>query len=102
MVQTDLFVTVQQADYISQPDVQVLWKMFAYMVSYLDFFVAFDCLAELCGSLLPDKLLQWEKDVLLFSVGECWYSYKTDCLVMHINKNSFRIMMTKREHTYVK
>lgn len=51
--------------------------MFAYMVSYVDVLVAFDYLAELCESLLPDKLLQWEKDVLLFSVDECWYSYKT-------------------------
>lgn len=74
MVKMDLSVAVQQADYVLQPAVQVLWKLFAYMVSYVHFFVAFDCLAELCESLLPDKLLQWEKDVLLFAVAECWYS----------------------------
>lgn len=61
MVKIDLSVTVQQEDYVSQPGVQVLWKLIACMVSYVDFFVSFDCLAELCGSLLPDKLLQWER-----------------------------------------
>lgn len=66
MVKIDLSITVQQADYVSQPGVQVLWQLFTYMVSYVDFFVAFNCLPQLCGSLLPDKLLQWEKDVLLF------------------------------------
>lgn len=31
-------------------------------------------------SLLPDKLLQWEKDDLLFPVDECLYSYKAQTL----------------------
>lgn len=78
MVKIDLSVTVPPADYVSQPGVRVLGNCLLTRFPMGIFWWCLTACLKLCESLLPDKLLQWEKDILLFSVDECWYSYETE------------------------
>lgn len=61
---------------------------------------AFDCLAELCGSLsAPWQTFAVEERCFFVLCG--WirvFIKRTDCPVMHINKNPFKIMTMKKEH----